>query len=213
MVKNVDNGNAVAGQSPVVANAAARDNDAPEMLGAVLRTKSGRLIRPVKGKNNAYRRLDSNINTNWMSGSTGASFWLVYAIIVFGLRALVAIAGVPEFKAWTYVNVVHGFVSFLALHWIKGSPESDLISHGDYQEMTFYEQLDDGRPWTKSKKLLMLFPTLIFALASTSSNYDTELLLINLPIWITLMLGKLPEFHLVRIFGINSTMELEKKDH
>lgn len=99
------------------------------------------------------------------------------------------------------------------MHWIKGSP-ADSDSMGDYRELTFYEQIDEGRPWTSTKKFLMIVPTVLLMLASVSTDYDTKHLLINIPIWLILILAKLPELDRVRIFGINSTVGIDdvKKD-
>lgn len=93
------------------------------------------------------------------------------------------------------------------MHWIKGSPDD--CNMGDYRELTFYEQIDQGHPWTTTKKFLMTIPTLLFLAASVATDYDTRHLLINFPIWATLILAKLPELDRVRIFGINSTVGID----
>lgn len=111
------------------------------------------------------------------------------------------------------------------MHWIKGSPD-DNDTQGEYRELTFWEQIDDGkqqffedlrrysnirlgRPWTTTKKLMMIVPTALFSIASIVTDYAVVDLAINMPIWIVLILGKLPEFHRVRIFGINSTVGID----
>ena len=107
------------------------------------------------------------------------------------------------------------------MHWIKGSP-ADNESQGEYREMTFFEQVlaclhlerlmaqvDGGRPWTWTKKGLMIMPSVIFAMASISSDYNSVDLLINFPIWFVLIVGKLPELHGVRLFGINATVGID----
>lgn len=94
------------------------------------------------------------------------------------------------------------------MHWIKGSPD-DSNSMGDYRELTFFEQIDQGHPWTGTKRFLMIVPTVLFMLASVATDYDTAHLLINFPIWATLILAKLPELDRVRIFGINSTVGID----
>lgn len=93
------------------------------------------------------------------------------------------------------------------MHWYKGAPDEH--SQGEYRELTFYEQIDNGIAWTSTKKILMLVPTALFAVASVATDYAWADLLINFPIWGVLILGKLPSFHRVRIFGINSTVDLD----
>ena len=49
--------------------------------------------------------------------------------------------------------------TFIYLHWIKGSP--DELGQGEYNALTMYEQIDAGIPWTRTKKFLMLVPTVL----------------------------------------------------
>ncbi|DAZ94448.1 TPA: hypothetical protein N0F65_002766 [Lagenidium giganteum] len=148
--------------------------------------------------------VNTNKNVNWMESR---GFWTFYILILLVIYTATPLF-VPAQDCWTAVNVFHGVVSFGIMHWIKGSPD-DTNSMGDYRELTFYEQIDDGHAWTGNKKFLMIVPTVLFMLASVATDYDTRHLLINFPIWLTLILAKLPELHGVRIFGINSTVGID----
>ncbi|ETI45488.1 hypothetical protein F441_09869 [Phytophthora nicotianae CJ01A1] len=150
--------------------------------------------------------VDTNKNVNWMDSR---GFWTFYIMLLASLYMAMPIAFPSHGDALTAVNVIHGVVSFGIMHWIKGSPDDN--SMGDYRELTFYEQIDQGHPWTNTKKFLMMIPTFLFLAASVATDYDTRHLLINFPIWATLILAKLPEFDRVRIFGINSTVGID--DH
>ncbi len=44
-------------------------------------------------------------------------------------------------------------------HWIKGCPDDS--TQGEYNGLTLYEQIDAGVPWTRTKKFLILVPTLL----------------------------------------------------
>ncbi|KAF1773834.1 ORMDL family [Phytophthora cactorum] len=110
--------------------------------------------------------VDTNKNVNWMDSR---GFWTFYIMLL------------------ALLNVIHGVVSFGIMHWIKGSPDDN--SMGDYRELTFYEQIDQGHPWTNTKKFLMMIPTFLFLAASVATDYDTRHLLINFPIWATLILA------------------------
>ncbi|OQS00160.1 hypothetical protein THRCLA_06180 [Thraustotheca clavata] len=146
-----------------------------------------------------------NKNVNWMDSPGFAAFYAITLLFIYVAVQTV----VPLNWSWTGVNIVHGVVSFVIMHWIKGSPEDGPNDSGLYRELTFYEQIDDGRPWTWVKKFLILVPTALLLLASVSSNYDTKQLFINCPIWIVLILAKLPELHGVRLFGINGTVGID----
>ena len=50
-------------------------------------------------------------------------------------------------------------ITFYFFHWTKGSP--DEFSQGEWNGLTFWEQLDAGVPWTKTKKFLMIVPTVL----------------------------------------------------
>lgn len=52
-----------------------------------------------------------------------------------------------------------GQITFYFFHWTKGSPDD--MSQGEWNGLTFWEQLDAGVPWTKTKKFLMVVPTVL----------------------------------------------------
>lgn len=98
-------------------------------------------------------------------------------------------------------------------HWIKGSP--DEFSQGEWNGLTFWEQLDAGLPWTPTKKFLMVVPALLCLPPLLASNYDTFYVAVNLPIFLILETAKLPSMHRVRIMSINATAGIDdlKKMH
>lgn len=59
--------------------------------------------------------------------------------------------------ASTYACVCQ--LTFYFFHWTKGSP--DEFSQGEWNGLTFWEQLDAGVPWTTTKKFLMIVPTVL----------------------------------------------------
>ncbi|CCI49500.1 hypothetical protein ABG067_002380 [Albugo candida] len=165
---------------------------------------SGSVSSEEKLMEKADISVNINKNVNWMETR---GFWTFY-VLVIGMSYMAMPFFVPANEVWTAVNVIHGLISFGIMHWIKGSPD-DSNSMGDYRELTFYEQIDENHPWSGTKKFLMVVPTMIFMLASVTTDYDTQHLMINFPIWFVLILAKLPEFHRVRIFGINSTVGID----
>ena len=95
------------------------------------------------------------------------------------------------------------------LHWVKGCP--DASTQGEYNGFTLYEQLDAGIPYTSTKKFLMLMPTLITWMACYIADYKPMYIVVNCGMFLILIIGKIPEMHRVRIFGINSTPGIDTK--
>lgn len=50
-------------------------------------------------------------------------------------------------------------ITFYFFHWTKGSPDD--MTQGEWNGLTFWEQLEAGVPWTKTKKFLMVVPTVL----------------------------------------------------
>ena len=76
------------------------------------------------------------------------------------------------------------------LHWIKGSP--DFYDQGTFNGLTAWEQLDGGEHFTFTKKYLMLVPTLLTLVTLYMNEYSNDALMINVPLWLVLMIGKSP---------------------
>ena len=144
-----------------------------------------------------------NRNVEWINNPFSLFF---YAILFFVFFLLCHVSGqflLPT--SITITNAFHTFTTFLFFHWIKGSPDNysqvkylffvifgDWIcfSQGDFNGMTFYEQIDDGVPYTAPKKFLMLYPTLITLGACYASNFAWNYLLINLTLFLLCILPK-----------------------
>lgn len=50
-------------------------------------------------------------------------------------------------------------IAFFALHWSRGTPIWE--DQGEHIEKTVWEQIDNGVPWTESRKFLMLVPVVV----------------------------------------------------
>jgi len=99
-------------------------------------------------------------------------------------------------------------VFFYLFHWIKGSPDN--FSQGEFNGLTLWEQIDDGIPWTKTKKLFFLIHTVLVFAASYVTDYDLNYLAMNGPVYILLgIIPKIPEMHRVRVFGWNKTTGID----
>ena len=54
------------------------------------------------------------------------------------------------------MNLIHNVVTFYLLHWKLGSPV--YYDQGQYDKLTFWEQIDSGSQFTDNKKFFTVFP-------------------------------------------------------
>ena len=139
----------------------------------------------------------TNKNTNWLDSSS-AWLWYVSLIVATWLALSVVMDGG---KAWTYVHLLHGVITFYLLHWNKGSPVQE--DQGKWDALTFWEQLDDGIQGTTTRKFFTVVPVVLFLLATHGSDFRTQPLFLNLLVVVVLVIAKMPSMHRVRILGIN----------
>lgn len=129
--------------------------------------------------------------------------WLTYIILI--LLAHLMLLSVPFFTvpvAWTLTNVVHDVLMFMMLHVTKGTPW-ETADQGKARMQTQWEQIDYGQQFTATKKFLTTVPILLFFLASFYTRYDFSHFCINASVLALNLIPKLPQFHGVRLFGIN----------
>lgn len=97
------------------------------------------------------------------------------------------------------------------------------IDTGSARYLTHWEQIDDGKPFTESRKFLTVAPIIMFVLhiffmrlpvqdityffrfllACLYTKNDQDHFIANFLSLIVVLLPKLPQFHGVRLFGIN----------
>ena len=145
----------------------------------------------------------ANNNVNWMSSG---SFWVAYVLAICAFRGtLFALLpkpyASPELE-WTLTNVAHAVVSFVGLHWNRGSPI--WADQGEHANHTVWEQIDNGAPWTPTHKFLLIVPVVLFLVSLHFTHYEAGPLVVNLVTLAVLVVPKLPEMHEFRLFGINS---------
>ncbi len=148
-----------------------------------------------------------NKNVDWFSMTwTKPSYVLLIVIFWFSLHA----TGTIDAKdCWTITSMVHGVMTFVLFHWIKGNPDGG--SQGAYNHLTLYEQIDAGVPWTSTKKFLILVPTMLMLGSCVVASYEPIYVVVNGSVFLIMVLAKLPAMHRVRIFGINSTVGIDSK--
>ncbi|KAL7055078.1 hypothetical protein AAHC03_024556 [Spirometra sp. Aus1] len=134
--------------------------------------------------------------------STGT--WITYLILIALCHFFfLCIPFLSVASVWTLTCTFHNVVTYLLLHWEKGSPY-ETLDQGEARVLTQWEQFDDGEQYSPTKKFLLVVPIVIFILASFYTQYDPIHFAINASTLIILsILPKLPQFYRVRVFGIN----------
>eukprot|EP00756_Hemistasia_phaeocysticola_P012979 Hpha_TRINITY_DN15241_c2_g2::TRINITY_DN15241_c2_g2_i1::g.66267::m.66267 len=106
--------------------------------------------------------LDMNPHTQWVHGF---GFWVLYIFtIVFARGVFYMLIADPSW-GWTLTVTAHGFFSFILLHWIKGSAIGDIGSQGNYDHLTFWEQIDAEHHGTPIRRYFMLVPIFLLIIA------------------------------------------------
>ncbi|XP_044083461.1 ORM1-like protein 2 isoform X2 [Neovison vison] len=117
----------------------------------------------------------------------------------------VVLLSIPFFSipvVWTLTNVIHNLAMYVFLHTVKGTP-FETPDQGKARLLTHWEQMDYGLQFTSSRKFLSISPIILYLLASFYTKYDAAHFLINTASLLSVLLPKLPQFHGVRLFGIN----------
>ena len=153
--------------------------------------------------------LTRNVNTEWVSAG-GSFLRITYCFFVFLMHILTTVF-LPYNLTWTGTNLIHGFVSIIFLHWIKGSP--DCYDQGELNALTLWEQLssnpDTDLAYGFSKEILLIIPAVLSYAGCHFSDYDTTICVINLLVWSICTLAKTRFMHGVRILGINRTAGID----
>lgn len=155
--------------------------------------------------------IDTNRNTQPI-GQRG--FWLYYALLLLAVRIFIGtlihfITHTTSNKhyiqySWSITHILHSLITFYIMHWKKGTPyESQYNNQGEYDRDTYWEQIDQGKQYTNTKKIFMLVPVVLFLLSAYETQWRNEIMMID---FIFLFLGvipKLPIMDHVRLGGIN----------
>mmetsp|Transcript_37403 Transcript_37403/g.64266 ORF Transcript_37403/g.64266 Transcript_37403/m.64266 type:complete len:191 (+) Transcript_37403:33-605(+) len=174
-----------------------RNDSAGDLIGKVTESE----MKRVGSNPDMDPSVEPNKNIAWVRGEALITFYL--GILVF-CRLLLWILNFSPHTSWTIINVAHCIITFPFLHWVKGSPFSGLWNdQGIYEKFTFWEQLDRGAQFTTTKKFLTIIPILIYCLTIRFDFRSFEFI-INTIAFLIVLIGKSPQMHKVRLFGINS---------
>ncbi|KAG6845450.1 hypothetical protein H0H87_009358 [Tephrocybe sp. NHM501043] len=132
-----------------------------------------------------------NINADWVNVK-GA--WLIHVVLIFfGKLVIDTVPGMTQQISWTTVNLMYLALTYLMFHWVTGIPFEGNIHGGAYDDLTLWEQIDDGAQYTPAKKWLVTLPIGLFLASTHYTNYDPWVFAINLTALICGLIPKLPQ--------------------
>ena len=177
--------------------------------------------------------LSRNYNTNWLFSYPTADLhhnntnhlrnnimsssllWIYIFFIIFIEFALVVLP-LPFIQShvevsFTITNIIHGIITIIFLHWLKGSP--DFYDHGELNAMTLWEQLsccpESNIVANQTKQVLYIIPTLLCYVSCKFVNFDAGISLLNLGVWFICVVAKMDGMQGVRLFGFNRTIGID----
>ncbi|KIK67699.1 hypothetical protein GYMLUDRAFT_154730 [Collybiopsis luxurians FD-317 M1] len=160
------------------------------------RGRSGSLLKVEQvGSSSVEEVLDQNTyvnnNANWVNAK-GA--WLIHVVLIcIGKIIIDTIPGMHPQVSWTLVNLLYLALSYLMFHWVTGIPFQSDMHGGAYDDLTLWEQIDDGAQYTPAKKWLFTVPCVLFLASTHYTNYNPWLFAVNLFALLLALLPKMPQ--------------------
>jgi len=120
-------------------------------------------------------------------------------LIIAGKVIVDTLPGMTQEISWTLVNLIYLALSYLMFHWVTGMPFGSELHSGAYDDLTLWEQIDDGAQYTPAKKWLFIVPIGLFLASTHYTNYNPWTFGINLTALIFVLIPKLPQLHRQRV--------------
>jgi len=123
-----------------------------------------------------------------------------YCVLLICLHfSLLSMPFLNTAQAWTLTNVIHSFTMYYILHYLQGAPFAR-HDQGRHRRHTYWEQIDNGRQRTSTRKFYIVIPSIIFLLSQFYSMlWHTPLNILGLCVAV---IPKLPQFHKFRLMDI-----------
>jgi len=138
-----------------------------------------------------------NINADWVNAK-GA--WLIHVVLIcLGKLIIDTVPGMTHEISWTLVNLFYLALSYLMFHWVTGIPFENDLHGGAYDDLTLWEQIDDGAQYTPAKKWLFIVPITLFLASTHYTNYNPWLFAVNITALVFVLIPKLPQLHRQRV--------------
>lgn len=158
-------------------------------------------VEPESIEDETDQQLSINMNVLWID-QRGA--WLVHFMIIVILKVIVSIflksnnySQITELS-WTLTNTLYCCGSYIMFHMIKGSPFD--LNGGCFDNLTMWEQIDNGEQFTPARKFLILFPIGLFLISTHYSRFSLNMFIYNFFVCVCVgVVPKLPWTHKLRI--------------
>ncbi|CAE6456908.1 unnamed protein product [Rhizoctonia solani] len=132
------------------------------------------------------------VGGNACSQLTGA--WIIHPMLTLAAKVLIdVLPGVSQEASWTIVNLGYLLVSYVMFHGITGIPFDPDLHGGAYDDLTMWEQIDQGAQYTPAKKWLFTMPIALFLLSTHFTHYNPWLFTINFIALLLVLIPKLPQ--------------------
>lgn len=145
-----------------------------------------------------------NVNASWVNAK-GA--WAIHWVLIAAGKLIIDnIPGMTTQISWTMVNLAYLSLTYLMFHWVTGVPFDSELHGGAYDDLTMWEQIDDGAQYTPAKKWLLSVPIILFLASTHYTNYNPWTFAVNLTALILFsIVPKLPVLHRQRLRFMTST--------
>ncbi len=156
-------------------------------------------------------------NTNHLRNNIMSSSLLwIYIFFILFVEFTLVVLPLPfvqnhvEFTL-TITNIIHGVITLIFLHWLKGSP--NFYDYGELNAMTLWEQLscspESNTLAVQTKQVLYIIPTVLCYFSCRFVNFEIWISLLNLGVWVVCIVAKMEGMHGVRLFGLNRTIGID----
>lgn len=153
-------------------------------------------VEPETFEDENDQQLLPNMNASWVD-QRGA--WIIHVVIILLLKGFYyLLPGITTEWSWTLTNLTYVIGSYIMFHFVKGTPFD--FNGGAYDNLTMWEQIDDGVQYTPARKFLISVPIALFLISTHYSRYDLQLFLLNFVMTtFVAVVPKLPLTHRLRI--------------
>lgn len=139
--------------------------------------------------------LNPNLNADWVHYK-GA--WVIHIVLIIFLRLFFDFITVLDNDwKWMMTNVTYNIGSYIMFHQVKGTPFE--FNSGAYDNLTMWEQIDNGDQYTPTKKFLMMVPITLFLISTHYSNYNLYLFTVSGISCLCVVVPKLAIAHRLRV--------------
>ncbi|CAO1620412.1 unnamed protein product [Sympodiomycopsis kandeliae] len=162
------------------------------------RKRSSSLVVVQKIETSPEELLDQsagfNANADWVNYK-GA--WVIHIVLIlFGKILIDVVPGMQQDLSWTLVNLGYDVISFIMFHHVTGTPFDS--NAGAYDQLTLWEQIDEGAQYTPAKKWLTSVPIGLFLISTHYTRYNLALFVLNFGVTLIVLFPKLPILHRLR---------------